>query len=562
MTDTETSASQSTSEMHRATAIKASRLSPIWIVPIVAILIGVWLVYDSYLQRGPLVKLTISTAEGIEAGKTSIKTRNVEIGQVESVTLSKDLSQAVIYARLTPEAASMLVSDSRFWVVKPRIGREGISGLNTVLSGAYIRLQPGQSDVAQQAFEILDQPPVDIDGNGGLRLNLTSQLANSLRVGDPVLYQGYLVGRVEQAQFDRDTLQMHHRLFIESPYDELVTQNTRFWSAKGFSFNLTSAGVELDVASLEALISGGVAFGLLDNTDSPAPPAQPEQTFVLYADEEHARQGSFDRHLEYVLLVRDTVRGLINNAPVEYRGIRIGTVVQVPWEFTSEQRNAEQGYDIPVLIRLEPQRLDPNNTLTLDAWQDRINSMIENGLRASLRSGNLLTGALFVDLNFQQGAPAVDINRHFENVRVIPTTPTGLAQLEQKVSSLLDKLNALQVEPLLSALNSNLNTSQAMLAEMQTLVADIRQLINDPALQSSPEKLNNTLDALHTTLQSYDAGAPAYEEITNAIQRMEKLLRDLQPAARSISEQPSRLLFDQPTTTDPTPRAPVSGDTP
>src|SRR5690606_29304446 len=314
-----------------------------------------------------------------------------------------------------------LVNDTRFWVVKPRIGREGISGLNTVLSGAYIQLQPGQSSIEQREFEVLEQPPLSTQGAQGLRIKLISQLGNSLRVGDPVTYQGYNVGRVESAEFDSESREMHHQLFIESPYDVLVTDSTRFWSASGIDLKLDSEGFKVNIASLEALLGGGVTFGVLEDLPL-GTPAETDSTFTLYGDEESARQGAFNHYLEYVLLVEDTVRGLSKGAPVEFRGIRLGTVVSVPWHFTSPERSAERGFAIPVLIRIEPQRLGGDEPITLEEWEARLDRMLNAGLKASLKSGNLLTGALFVDLNFQSGSNVDYVPQTFENLPVLPTT--------------------------------------------------------------------------------------------------------------------------------------------
>ncbi|HAD32128.1 MAG TPA: intermembrane transport protein PqiB, partial [Methylophaga sp.] len=461
MSDSPVSNEDNLTDQHRAKSGRQSRLSPIWIVPIVAVMIGLWLIYDNYSRIGPRITLTMSNAEGIEAGKTMIKTRNVDIGQVEQVRLSEDLTHTLIIARINPEAEPMLVDDSRFWVVKPRIGREGISGLNTVLSGAYIQLQPGESKIEQREFEVLEQPPISTLGVQGLRINLISQLGNSLRVGDPVTYQGFNVGRVESAEFDSEKREMRHQLFIESPYDVLVTEGTRFWSASGVDLKLDSEGFKINIASLEALLGGGVTFGVLEDlpVGSPAPP---DSIFTLYGDEESARQEAYTQYLEYVLLIEDTVRGLSKGAPVEFRGIRIGTVSSVPWKFTSPERNAQSGFAIPVLIRLEPQRLGGSEKVDIKDWAARFDRMLNAGLRATLKSGNLLTGSLFVDLNFQRDDTYEFVARTFEGHQVLPTSSTGLAQIELKVSNLLDKLNQLEVEPILTGMDRNLESSETM----------------------------------------------------------------------------------------------------
>lgn len=540
-------------DLHKATTLKASRLSPIWIIPVVAALIGAWLVVDSYLHTGPLVTLTISNAEGIEAGKTRIKTRNVDIGRVEEVKLSEDLSHALIMARINYDAEEVLVEDTRFWVVKPRISREGISGFGTVLSGAYIQLHPGESEEPQREFEVLEQPPVALDGEEGMRIKLVSQLGNSLRVGDPVTYQGYTVGRVEATEFLEDTQKVHHQLFIQKPYDTLINSSTRFWSAKGINLELGASGFKLDVASLEALISGGVTFGVME--ELPATPIEPEKIFKLFANEESARQGMFSDSIEFVLLVEDTVRGLTKGAPVEFRGIRVGTVKEVPWRFTSPERRIRDNFAIPVLISIEPQRLDGQEKIDLEAWHKRLQNIVSNGLHATLKSANLLTGALFVDLNFKRDSAEAYVAEKFEDRLVIPTTPTGLAQIELKVSSLLDKLNAMQVEPILDGMDENMQQSESLLREVRELTTSIKDMLNNPEIQQVPANINQTLSELRKAIEGLSPESQTYQELNQTLQSLDTLLRDLQPLARTLGEQPNALIFNSPAEDDPQPPA-------
>ncbi|GEK45925.1 intermembrane transport protein PqiB [Bisbaumannia pacifica] len=537
----------------RARVSAQARISPIWIVPLVAVMIGLWLIYDNYSRRGPQITLEIPNAEGIEAG-TLIKTRNVDIGRVDRVELSDDLSHAEITARLSPGSERMLVEDTRFWVVKPRIGREGISGLNTVLSGAYLQLQPGSSDVAQRHFRVLDLPPASPADAEGLRITLISQLGNSLRIGDPVTYQGYTVGRVESAEFDPEARRMRHRLFIESPYDSLVTDSTRFWAASGVDLRLDSEGFRVNVASLESLLGGGVTFGVLE--DLPLGHAVGEDaSFILYPDEEHARQGTFNRYLEYVLLVDDTVRGLSRGAPVEFRGVRIGTVAAVPWRFSAPQPEGRQGFAIPVLIRIEPQRLGLEGELDLEEWRQRFERLFGLGLRATLKAGNLLTGALFVDINFHQDGEPYAVEE-FESRQVFPTISGGLAQIEQKVSSLLDKLNALEVEPILDGLATNLAGTEALVAEVRELTERVGALVDSPETQALPGNVNRALEGLQQTLEGVSPQGEGYQELLRTLERFERLMRDMQPVIRTLDEDPRALLFDRGNDGDPQPRAP------
>lgn len=539
----------------RATRHHRRRLSPIWIVPLVAILIGAWMLYDNISGLGPTITLEMKNAEGIEAGKTLIKTRNVEVGRVEDVALSDDMSHTIITARMKPGTERMLNEESRFWVVKPRIGREGISGLGTVLSGAYIQLLPGNGTDAKRNFEVLDQPPVAPPDAPGIRINLISQIGSSLRAGDPITYQGFTVGRVENTEFDPDTKEMRHRLYIQSPYDVLVTDTTRFWVSSGIDLSLNSQGFQINVESIESLISGGVTFGVPEDVQR-GQPAEPGATYQLFSDKQSAREGTFNHYLDYVLLVDDTVRGLSKGDPVEYRGVRVGTVEAVPWRFSAPQPDTLSRFAIPVLIRIEPQRFDDIQAdFDAEKWRARLERMFEYGLRATLKAGNLLTGALFVDLNFRED-PEPYAAMTFEGKPVFPTTSGGLAQIQQKVSNLLDKLNALEVEPILASLDATLTTTRATMRKVNDIADAVNSLLDDPATRELPQNLNETLRQTRDTLQGFSPDSPGYRELSDTLAQLESLMRDLQPVVRTLSEKPNALIFNREDIRDPQPRAP------
>lgn len=529
--------------------------SPIWIVPIVALLIGAWMLYDNLSRLGSTITLTVDTAEGIEAGKTLIKTRNVEMGKIEKVSLSKDLKHAVLIARMSPQADDMLNKDTQFWVVKPRIGLEGVSGLGTVLSGAYIQLLPGNSTEKQDEFAVLEKPPIAPADAPGLRINLTSHIGSSVRIGDAVSYQGYTVGRVEDSRFDPEKREMYHRLYIQSPYEMLVTSNTRFWTASGLDISLDSQGFSVNMASLESLVSGGITFGVASNSPMGSQ-AKEDADYVLFNDEKSAQEGHYDDYLDYVLLVDDTVRGLSDNAPVEYRGVRIGTVISVPWNFTTPQPDSLNRFAIPVLIRIEPQRLDnyESQDTDLKAWTERLEKMTEHGMRASLKSGNLLTGALFVDLNFYKDAAPFE-QMSFAQVPVFPTISGGFAQIEQKVSNLLDKLNNLNVEPILISLDKTLASTQQTMEKVNSIAASVDQLLADPAIGQMPNNIDASMRQLRDTLNGFAPDSQGYNELTQTLSRLEKLMQDMQPVIRTLSDQPNAILFNKTLTKDPQPRA-------
>lgn len=539
-------------------------ISSIWIVPIIAVAIGAWMIYYNISTSGPKITLIMTSADGILAEKTLIKARSVEVGRVESMRLSDDLSHVVVTARMNKDAERLLKNDTRFWVVKPRIGREGISGLGTLWYGAYIELLPGEATESRRRFEVLDEPPVVRTNAEGLRLQLQSSSPDRLSVGDPVIYRGLGVGRIESSDFDAEQRQMHYGIFIEQQYSALVTENTRFWSASGVSLELSASGMRVDVGTIESLIGGGVTFGVPKGVP-PGEPVADNTIFRLYDSEDSAYHSSFDQYLEYVLLIDDSVRGLKEEAAVEYRGVRIGTVMQVPYQFTPERVRTMSDIKIPVLIRIEPQRLDPSlEQVDLNEWSERYQRLFAKGLRASLKTGNLLTGSAFVDIGFYEDTEAVEYEQ-FADKPVFPSVPSRLTRLDQKLSEFMEKINNLQIEPLIEKLNGNLETSQALLDDMRKLSSKVVELLESEDVQALPgdirstlEDLSHTLGDLSNTLNGLTPGSPAYQSVTDILQRLEKMMNDFQPFIQTLNKQPNALLFNKQPVMDPKPQAPAS----
>ena len=539
----------------RAVPTRKLRISPVWIVPLVAVLVGAWLLFDAYSRRGPLITLRVDSAEGIEAGKTEIRTRSVAIGRVEQVTLSEDLKSVTVSARMNDGVRPLLREDTQLWVVRPRIGRGGISGLDTVLSGAYIQLRPGDSDEEQLEFDVLDERPVIVADAEGVRLTLVSALGSSLVQGDAVSYEGVTVGRVERTEFSADSGRVEHDIFIDAPYDVLVSANTRFWIAPAVAVRLGADGVDVSVQSLEALIGGGLTFGVPDGAPAGAQ-VMSGAYFELFPDRDAAQEGTFDRYLEYVLLVEGSVRGLKANAPVEYRGLRVGTVMAVPWQLDVAEAMAVDRRNVPILVRFEPRRVeDIGERLTLEQWRDALEQRVGEGLRASLASGNLLTGAMFVNLDFHPGA-SEHIAAEYKGLPVFPAVSGGgVAELQAKAGALLDKLNSLEIEPVLASLDDALKGTREALAAVEGAASSASGLIAAPATQALPARLDATMRQLRATLRGLSPDSPAYTQLSETLAEVELLMRNAQPLVKTLSERPNALIFSAPGRRDPIPRA-------
>jgi paraquat-inducible protein B len=531
---------------------KVKNWSPVWIFPIVTALIGAWILFYHYSHQGPEVTLMTTNAEGIEGGKTRIKSRSVDVGVVESTTLTDDLTHVEIKARLNAGMEKLLHGDSVFWVVKPQVGREGISGLGTLLSGAYIELQPGKKGAEPAQFQLLDSPPLAPPDAKGIRIVLESNKAGQLSPGDPVLFRGYRVGSVETSTFNAENRTISYQLFINAPNDRLVTTNARFWKDSGIAVDLTSAGMRVEMGSLSTLFGGGVSFDVPDGQDLGEPVAN-KTAYHLFDNQRSIQDAMYTQHIDYVMFFKDSVRGLQPGAPIEFRGIRLGTVGKVPFFIPGLHQRLNDDYRIPVQVRIEPERLI--NQLGGDPdIREHLDGLINRGLRGSLKTGNLLTGALYVDLDFYPKAEPRGKFREFGGYQIIPTVSGGLAQIQQRLMDALDKINNLPINPLLEQATNSLAESQRTMKRVQTTLDNLNKITASQSMQDLPSDMQKTLRELNRSMQGFQPGSAAYNKMVGDMQRLDQVLRELQPVLKTLNDKSNALVFEAKDKKDPQPK--------
>ncbi|EGR4190341.1 intermembrane transport protein PqiB [Vibrio cholerae] len=521
------------------------QLSAIWIIPILALAMGLWMLFQYVNSTGPKITLVLPTADGLEVGKTQIKALNVNVGVITDIKLSDDYRHIIATAQMVKDADRMLREDSLLWVVKPRIGKEGISGLDTLLSGAYIQLQPGQSKTFQDEFSVLDLPPIAPPDAKGLRLILTNKEAGKLSVGDPVMYEGFTVGRVESTQFDVENKKAQYQLFIFAPYDKLVNTRSFFWLNSGINLQLNAEGLEFSLGSIESLLKGGVTFGQLQDDDSGQQITQQMTEFLLFDDVKQIREGMYGDYIEFVMMFDESVRGLKPLAPVEYRGLRIGTVTKIPLKTESSNIyiNIKR---IPVLVRIELGRLYDNfGTTDLPNLKKRMQDEFAKGLKASLKTGNLVTGALYIDTDYFPDEPADPLTQ-FDGYPMFPTKQGGFAEVQKQVTELLRKLNGLPMDDTLASLNSTLKTSEALLASAE-------RILKKQETQKLPADIQASLKQLETTLGGFGPESTVYRELETTLRELNQVMAEFKPVLRTINEKPNALIFGESNTADPIP---------
>jgi len=406
--------------------------SLIWLVPVLAVLVAAWLGARSLWQRGSTVTITFATAEGLEAHRTTIRYKNVDLGTVTEIELLDDHSGVRVTAELSRRAAPLLVDDARFWVVRPRVSAAGVTGIGTLLSGAHIGFDAGVSPRKRHAFTGLEAPPSTIAGQRGRRFVLRADSIGSLDVGAPLYLRRFQVGRVTRVDLGAQAAGVVLEVFVDAPYDRHVTTNTRFWNASGVDVTVTGRGIKLDTQSIASVLAGGIAFQVPAGAVA-GEPAVEGAAFELYARAETALRNPGHTTDRYRLLFEQSVRGLAVGAPVELFGFEVGEVSEVVLDLDTRTARART----MVAIAITPARLPGGASRPL------FDSLVARGLRAQLRTENIITGQRYVAFDYVPRARRLRLAPD-----QLPTVEGGADDLQGALTRLVTKLEKVPVAEL------------------------------------------------------------------------------------------------------------------
>jgi paraquat-inducible protein B len=534
------------------------RLSPIWLVPIVAALVGVYLAWITFSEKGPTITISFQTADGLEAGKTLIKHKEVVFGTVKSLALTEDLSHVEVTAEMTKEAAPHLRQGTRFWVVRPRLSASGgLTGFSTIVSGAYIELDPGQGD-SERHFTALEDPPVVRAGVPGTSYLLKADRIGSVGAGSPVYFRGVQVGEV--TGYDSSDLEAGVTIhaFVRAPYDRYVHDGTRFWNAAGISLTTGPQGFKLELESLAAVLAGGVAF------DTPATaragePAKADTVFTLYKDATSSQDADYTIRLPYLVYFDGSVGGLAPGAPVEWHGIKIGQVTDVRLQYDVAAGVAR----IPVTIEVEPQRIELVGTDQSFGSGANVAALVRRGLRAQLKTANLITGQMEVAFDVYPDAQPATLGTG-DRYPVIPSIPGQLDSAMRSVNGILDKVSALPLDQLIEQANATLKSFETLAAgpeiteslrSLAGALSSAQQLLGQantdlgPVVQKLPpllttaqqavQRLGGTLGSIN---QGYGADSTFKRDLTRLMSQVDDTLRSVRVLTDYLEQHPEALI--------------------
>ena len=525
----------------------------VWLIPLVSALIGGWLAVKAVLERGPTITVSFLSAEGLEAGKTKLKYKDVEVGLVRSVTLAPDLTRVIATAELVKEFTPHLVEDTRFWIVRPRISGGTVSGLNTLLSGSYVAVDIGKSSASRRDFQGLDTPPVVSVDVPGREFVLTGDSVGSVDSGSPVFFRRLKVGQVTSYALNEDGHGVTIKVFVNEPYDKYVGTNTRFWNASGLDIGLDANGLKLELESLVSLVLGGIAF----ETPAESPTfvrAKASTAFRLFSNRSEAMQNPEVDVLKFVLVFNESARGLVPGAPVDFRGLVVGEVVAIKLDVDPKSKQIV----VPVEVNIYPDRMrlasrTVSERMDAGARSKFIGDLVARGMRAQLRSGSLITGRLYVALDFFPKAAQAAMNWTSAPPE-LPTTPGGLQELQQALASVAAKLDAFPLVELGKDARSALGSAEQLFKRVDAEVApDLRQVLQSGTqllqrLESETAvEVSTTLIEARKALANADrmlaAEGPMQHDAREAMREVARAAQSMRILVDYLERNPQALLF-------------------
>jgi len=522
----------------------------VWIIPIIAALIGLSLAVQAYINRGETITITFQTGEGLAVGKTKIKYKDVQIGEVKELAIAKDRSHVVVTAELTKDARGLLVKDTRFWVVRARISGGSVSGLSTLIGGTYIGVDAGTSTESRDDFIGSETPPAVSLDVPGRHFVLHADDAGSLDTSSPIFSRRMQVGQVIATELDKDGKGVTIRIFIRAPYDQYVKTNSIFWHASGVDLTLNTSGVKINTESMLSILLGGISFqNPLDRPE--APPASPDTVFPLFPTKDEALKHA-DAVESYLLVFKESVRGLQVGAPVDLRGVTVGEVTRI--DVTMDPRNPD--ISVPVQIQLYPERLDAryrSAALQGKTLESRalLNSLVARGFRAEIKSGSLLTGQLYIALDFHPKAKPAKIDWSSKPPR-FPVIPGSMDQLQQSLTQIAQKIEKMPLEELagdarksIQSLDATLksaekllnNVDSAIIPEARVVLVETRQSLED--VRKTLAEARKTLGGANRVLGS---DAPVQLDLRETLREVSRAAQSLRVLSEYLEQHPESLI--------------------
>ncbi|MEO8841276.1 MAG: MlaD family protein [Kofleriaceae bacterium] len=517
---------------------KRGRPSAIWIVPIIAVLAGGALAVRTYLRAGPTIHITFESAEGLEVGKSDVRYKNVPVGKITDIDISEDLQQIIATVELTRGASNLAVSDTKFWVERPRVGIGGVSGLGTLLSGAYIGVDVGTSTDHIDHFTGLEKPPGVTHDQHGKKFHLVAHDAGSLAVRSPVYLRRQQVGSISELALAADGKSVEIEIFIDAPYDKDVTDGAVFWNASGMDVTLDATGLRVDTQSLTTVVAGGIAFGFRD-PDHPGKPAAESAKFVLFDDRGHALALPDTDKLPLAMRFDQPLRGIGLGTSIDFDGVVIGNVDDVRLGYAAGTFYSDVTATVyPPRLGAAYDALTAEGTRAGKTGPQMLQELVGRGLRAQLRSGNLLTGSFFIALTLEPNQPKVAVAMR-EGTWVVPTERGGTDQIQDQVASIVRKIDRIPFDAIGNDVHDATHAASALMGHIdRDVVPDTQKLVGQAEV--AMQALREGLTAIRDNVAAPDS--PIQQSARATLDELERAAFSLRGLAEYLKHHPETIL--------------------
>lgn len=513
-------------------AINKKREFPwIWLLPLCALLITAWLIYKAISEKGDVINIDFPTAEGLEIDKTKIRYLDVEIGKVTNISINDDSKTIRVTAQMNKDTGQYLTKNTQFWVVRPQVGLGGVSGLNTILSGAYIAIKPEQGKYTRNFIGLI-QPPILKTDLEGKKFILETTNVNSMRAGTPINFHGITVGEVLNYELANNADGIKLTVFINTPYDKFIRKDTRFWIDSGIDLSANADGFKVRTGPLVSLLSGGITF-----RTSPEDKTTVEENtvFRLFENYEKSTEIAYHNTVKVVMFFNGSVRGLTIGAPVSLRGIPIGKVTDFNLEI--DEKSAE--VRIPVIAEIDSDRIKIFHKEKTISPKDNIKHLIDEGLRAQLQTGSLITGQLFISLDM---LPKTKIVAHTNNTGYLefPTVPNSLEQITHSAQAIMDKVSKLPLEEMTVEVTKTLQALQTTSKETNKTLVAIKDTLGtaDNTLKSA----DKTMQSSQALLNSFAPGSTTQYELHQLLQQLTQTANSTRQLTDYLQQHPESVL--------------------
>ena len=533
---------------------KFNFITSIWIVPFIALIIAGWLAYQYFADRGPEIEIVFPVNEGLIAGQSVLKFRNVPVGKVTKIHVPSDIDGIVVTIRMNSNRSKQFLTDNaRFWIVKPEVGLTGVSGLDTLISGTYINVYSklgGKTSMTK--FIGLNQPYRD--SMEGEYFHLVSTTGDDIAVGTPVFYKNIKVGQVEYVYLGLDNKTVDTIVFINKQYKNLVHDDSKFWIKSMFNVDFTKGNLDVNIAPLNYMLQGGIIFSSSGHDSNST--VDSERQFILYKTKTRAEGksiGSSPKTIKKFHLSTDqSTANLRVNAPVRFSGFDIGWIDDIKLSYDKNRHKMLAS----IVMGIDTSAFDDNSENNTTG-EENLYKAVKEGMRARLDTLDIISGMLYMDLTFDHtegNSTIVADAKPYPKFPMVEETSVGVMSSMTKI---MDKLSRLPLNKLVDSLDKVINetsepiaNANEMLIELKKSAKHLSALTSKKSFERMPNEVDKAIKELTRTLKSTRKVVDAYgndsmlnKQLSYTLEILTKTSKEMEVFLRMLNRKPNSLIF-------------------